>query len=485
VVVIVVATTPSQLPVEDWKAVLSGAALVAGLALAVLSALAWRASGRAAPMWLGAAAIAYALWMAELAQLRDVILGGGTTMWLAPAAGLALWLALVCAALWPTVDSLLRPWMTVAGGGVAVLVLALLLHTGLGVATPAVAGDRGALDPILGPAPALLPAAWLAVAVVLAVQGHRRRDPVLGWATLLALALGGSEALRHMADTPQVLVASDLAHAGAMVAVTGGLASSVAGLTSGHRRELGAATERSKAATERLRATDAARAELRHEAQNALTTIDAGVSTLQASQGQLSAGDREALAEGIRDTVERLRKLLNDTGQEEPLRPVRLAEALGPVVSAARARGQTVQLDISADLWVLARSHGLGQVVDALLENAGKHAPGAPVELRATARREGVVLRCEDAGPGVSAGERERIFERGERGRRAQGDGDGLGLPMAARLVHEQGGAIWVESREGGGASFAVWLARPEPLAEPQLTPAVGAHDERGESDGI
>lgn len=461
--VAVVATTPGELPADDLRAVLAGAAVVGGIAFAVLAALSWRATGRAAPLWLSAAGVAYALWMLGPAQQRDVMpWEGSAVMWTAAAAGLVLWLVLIATALWPTVDARLRPWMMLAGGGAGVVALAVVLQLGTEVAVPAVAGTDGSAETALG-VRTLLPAGWLAVAAVLAVQGHRRRDPVLAWATLLTLAVGGAEALGYLADTPQALLASDLAHTAAVLTVAGGLGANVAGLTSGHRREVGEAIETSKAVREQLRAADAARSELRHEAQNALTTVDAGVSTLHASHSQLSEEERAALSEAVRGTVERLRLLLDDTDDQPQLRPVRLAEALGPVVAGGRARGQSVRADIPPDLWVLARGPALAQIVDALLDNAAKHAAASRVELRAVIRQEGIVLRCEDDGPGVPPEERERVFQRGNRGQAAQGKGKGLGLAVAARLAHDQGGAMWVDEREGGGASFAVWLARTQP----------------------
>ena len=56
-----------------------------------------------------------------------------------------------------------------------------------------------------------------------------------------------------------------------------------------------------------------------------------------------------------------------------------------------------------------------------------------------------------------------RVFERGWRGQhdrdreRANGEA-GLGLTIARQLTEAQGGAVTLESEEGGGATFTVWL---------------------------
>jgi signal transduction histidine kinase len=66
-----------------------------------------------------------------------------------------------------------------------------------------------------------------------------------------------------------------------------------------------------------------------------------------------------------------------------------------------------------------------------------------------------------DDGPGISAHDQERIFERFFRSESAttrDTKGSGLGLPIARALVELHGGRIWVESRPGKGATFRVAL---------------------------
>ncbi|HEX9300432.1 MAG TPA: ATP-binding protein, partial [Actinomycetota bacterium] len=44
--------------------------------------------------------------------------------------------------------------------------------------------------------------------------------------------------------------------------------------------------------------------------------------------------------------------------------------------------------------------------------------------------------------------------------------GSGIGLTLVARFAELHGGRAWAEEREGGGASFLVWLPSgiaPEP----------------------
>jgi signal transduction histidine kinase len=68
-----------------------------------------------------------------------------------------------------------------------------------------------------------------------------------------------------------------------------------------------------------------------------------------------------------------------------------------------------------------------------------------------------------DEGPGIAPHLHARVFERGwqgpyDRGRGVASEGAGLGLTIARQLTESQGGAVTLESEEGGGATLAVWL---------------------------
>lgn len=94
------------------------------------------------------------------------------------------------------------------------------------------------------------------------------------------------------------------------------------------------------------------------------------------------------------------------------------------------------------------------QVLVNLLENAVKHTPaGTPIQLAVRARDGEVEVVVADAGPGVPAEARERVFEKFQRATPDPG-GAGLGLAICKGIVTAHGGRIWVEPRDGGGAAF-------------------------------
>jgi len=100
------------------------------------------------------------------------------------------------------------------------------------------------------------------------------------------------------------------------------------------------------------------------------------------------------------------------------------------------------------------------RIVVNLLENARDHAGGATL-VRVAGDARWLRLEVEDAGAGVAASERERIFERFARGTAARNSvGSGLGLAIVAQHARALGGDAAVESAPGGGARFVVRLDR-------------------------
>jgi len=69
----------------------------------------------------------------------------------------------------------------------------------------------------------------------------------------------------------------------------------------------------------------------------------------------------------------------------------------------------------------------------------------------------GALIFVADAGPGVAADEREKIFEPFYT-TKAPGRGTGLGLAIVARAVYEMGGVVWVDRAREGGAAFKLFF---------------------------
>jgi signal transduction histidine kinase len=213
-----------------------------------------------------------------------------------------------------------------------------------------------------------------------------------------------------------------------------------------------------------------------HELRTPLAGLLGALATLSGRGEALSATQRNELVAMAERQGARLKELI-----EQLLLAARFEHAKGeqgdrPAVDAAILAGQaaaaakvshpsrSVVLDANAALPVRAAPEALLQVLGNLLDNAAKYSPDqAPIRLEATRAGALAVLAVEDAGPGVPAGERERIFERFtqlDSGATRRAGGVGLGLYIARQLAQAQGGELLVgePSRPGAGARFELRL---------------------------
>jgi signal transduction histidine kinase len=100
-------------------------------------------------------------------------------------------------------------------------------------------------------------------------------------------------------------------------------------------------------------------------------------------------------------------------------------------------------------------------VLDALLDNAAKFAPGSPVEVVLAALGDRAVLSVRDHGPGLHAEDLPKVGARFFRGREHQNiAGTGLGLAIVRARVEEAGGTFSVAPGTGDGLEVRVTLPR-------------------------
>jgi PAS domain S-box-containing protein len=101
------------------------------------------------------------------------------------------------------------------------------------------------------------------------------------------------------------------------------------------------------------------------------------------------------------------------------------------------------------------------RIVENLLSNAVRHTPATSTVWVAVLPTEGgVTISVEDDGQGIAPDLRAAIFEPFRQGPDApqHAPGVGVGLTLVRRFADLHGGRAWVEDREGGGASFRVFL---------------------------
>jgi len=135
-----------------------------------------------------------------------------------------------------------------------------------------------------------------------------------------------------------------------------------------------------------------------------------------------------------------------------------LEELVGAALNRleVRLRGREVVTRLPDDLPLVPIDGVLiEQVLVNLVENAIKYAPQGPIEVRAWRDERAITVEVADRGPGLPAGEEERIFDKFHRVEsRDRPGGVGLGLTVCRGIVTAHGGRIWAANREGGGAVF-------------------------------
>jgi signal transduction histidine kinase len=126
----------------------------------------------------------------------------------------------------------------------------------------------------------------------------------------------------------------------------------------------------------------------------------------------------------------------------------------------AEEKGIALALDAPADLALPADRTRLRQALANLVDNALKYTPrGGRVRLSARPEGPSVVFECADDGPGISADDLPRIWDRLYRGDRSRSErGLGLGLSLVRAIARAHGGDASVESSPGQGSAFRLRL---------------------------
>ena len=87
---------------------------------------------------------------------------------------------------------------------------------------------------------------------------------------------------------------------------------------------------------------------------------------------------------------------------------------------------------------------------------------GTPITVSITQSSDGVRIAVADAGPGLSAEDQKRIFERFYRADssrvRIEGEGSGLGLSIVDAVMKAHGGSVSVNSEVGKGSTFTLFF---------------------------
>jgi two-component system OmpR family sensor kinase len=214
-------------------------------------------------------------------------------------------------------------------------------------------------------------------------------------------------------------------------------------------------------------------ADASHELRTPLTAIR-GFSELYrqgAVSGEESTRDLLGRIEGeskrMGSLVEDLLLLARlDQAREMEFKPVNLNELVESAVVSARAAGPDHPVTFNApsdELFTLGDEPRIHQVVANLLANARAHTPaGTKVDVSLSRDADGIRISVADNGPGLSAEDQKKIFERFYRADpsrvRVDGEGSGLGLSIVDAVMSAHGGTVTVQSELGKGATFTLFF---------------------------
>jgi PAS domain S-box-containing protein len=221
-----------------------------------------------------------------------------------------------------------------------------------------------------------------------------------------------------------------------------------------------------------------------HELRTPLTSVVGLASTLRRYGERIDTEQRDVLLDRLDANARKLQRLLTDIldldrlgrGILDPRRqPTDVASLVRELVrETATFEERTISIDAAPGAFMLDGAK-VERIIENLVTNAIRHTPdGTPIWVRVWAQDDGIVIAVEDEGPGVALEHRATIFEPFRQGPDilAHSPGVGVGLSLVARFAQLHGGSAWVQDREGGGASFRVYLPGPPADLDPVVDPA-------------
>jgi two-component system OmpR family sensor kinase len=287
-------------------------------------------------------------------------------------------------------------------------------------------------------------AGWVAVAVLYIIDAFRRQSTPRARIGLGLVVLAAGQLYRVVAGAPQDLVFPVLRVVGLVVIMIGLLQLVQRSLGDLHSQNYEQQEELSEAALHMERAMSVA-AERNHELRNGLAGL-AGVTHLLSAES--GGADHARLRQAVLAELSRLHTILDGSADaaDELAEPedYLVEPMLDGLVRLRRARGGEVSLVVQNGLRARGDSAVLAQVVTNLLANCERHAPGAPVAIRAVEDGGKALIEVRDQGPGLPAGAEEEVLRRGARDESA--GGTGLGLYISAQLLEGQRGSLALRS---------------------------------------
>lgn len=219
-----------------------------------------------------------------------------------------------------------------------------------------------------------------------------------------------------------------------------------------------AAAERQE--KERFRELSGFTAGIAHEIKNPLNSLSLLCELMEKKAPEDLAGEA-ALG---RMEVQKISRILDQFSAA--LRPVDLrmeavevtaviGDAVEAAAAAAAAKGVSIRWEPGPGPVIRADRGLLAQALFNVVRNGLDAAGNGEIGIRVDRKKGGVLISVEDRGPGIPAGDLERVFEPFFS---TKSGGLGVGLFLARKIVEAHGGRISAAGREGGGTVFRTEL---------------------------
>jgi len=224
-------------------------------------------------------------------------------------------------------------------------------------------------------------------------------------------------------------------------------------------------------------------ADASHELRSPLTLM--GTEIEYVLTGRRPARDRERALRVLQQEVRHMTKMVDellmlarvDAGQLKPAREHLnvfdfVHETTARWLTTAAEKEVNVEVEVPDSGTMLADPSLTRRILDNLIDNAIRHSPtGSRLRIGASRCNGDWSIEVRDQGPGVTAGQRGRVFERFAREDsarvRGRSGGAGLGLPLSRAFARLQGGDLTLVERPGWGAVFQARIAAGSTSAGP------------------
>jgi signal transduction histidine kinase len=421
----------------------------------LLCLVGWRLVGYARSAYIGATFAFLGILTAPLPLVADLLPDGGHGGLTAPLARSAVAIGAMSVAartgLSSEIVSRLRPSRILAeAAGLTASTYTVLLLI-LGAVGPT--GRSSLFAAVL----TLIAIGWLGIGSWYVMLAHRGRQGY--WSGCAVLLIGGQVVARVLCVfEPQTWMfpAATLMLVAAGAALAGGGKGLVDVLRHQDRSWLRLSVDL-QATEDQIAGERDRRQEQLHDVRSALAAIRCANGTLHRYAERLDESAKANLVDALTKEFGRLEDLI-DPSISHPMTDFGLKEMLAPLVATESSLGSEILLHVG-DLAAHGRPVDTAAVVQNLLVNARRYAPGSVITVNASRKGDRVEIRVEDSGPGIPEREHAMVFDRGMRGSTAHGTcGTGLGLFVSRRLMTEQHGSLRLRTGAAGGACFVLEL---------------------------